>query len=73
MVQSIRCKDEKELQVKFEKIEAAFDQYEIITGVEYNPEDKLHRLINILPQNVYQQLSTILPLENWKYHGLQRK
>ena len=36
-------------------------------------EDKLHRLINILPQNVYQQLSTWVPMEKWTYHNLKAK
>ena len=52
-------------------MEAAFDQYEIVTGAEYNAEDKLHRIINILPSEVYQQLSIITPMENWKYHNLK--
>ena len=34
-------------------------------------EDKLHRPINILPVEVYQQLSIIMPLEKWKYHNLK--
>ena len=37
---SSRCKDETELQTKFEKLEAAFDQYEVVTGFEYKTEDK---------------------------------
>ena len=35
-----RSQDEKELQTKFEKLEASFDQYEVITGFEYKVEDK---------------------------------
>ena len=31
---------------------------------EYNVEDKLHRLISIIPQYMYMQLSVNLPLEN---------
>lgn len=53
------------------QLEAAFDQFEIITNVEYNVEDKLHRLISIVPSNVYQQLSTIMPLECWKYQNVK--
>ena len=53
---STRCKDETELRDKFEKLEAAFDQYMIVSGKEYNPEDKLHRMVDILPANVYHQL-----------------
>ena len=30
-------------------MEAAFDHYEITTSEEYSTEDKLHRLINLLP------------------------
>ena len=68
---SSRSKSTKELEEKFTKLEAAFDRYEILTNVEYNPEDKLHRLINILPSEVYQQLSIIMPMENWKYQNLK--
>ena len=45
---SSRTKTTKQLSEKFDKSEAAFDQYETSTGSEYNVEDKLHRLINIL-------------------------
>ena len=43
------------------------------TKEEYPNEDKLHRLINILPIQQYQQLSINLPLESWKYHALKAK
>ena len=68
---STRTKNTKELEERFTKLEAVFDQYEILTGAEYNAEDKLHRIINILPSEVYQQLSRITPVENWKYQNLK--
>ena len=68
-----RTKNTKELSEKFDKLEAAFDQYELLTGTEYNQEDKLHRLINILPSDVYQQLSIIMPMERWKYINLKMR
>ena len=45
----------------------------LMAGKEYSAEDKLHRLVDILPQSVYHQLSTIMPLEKWKYEGLKAK
>ena len=68
---SNRTKSTKELSEKSEKLEAAFDQYEILTGSHYNVEDKLPGFINILPIEVYQQLSIIMPRERWKYHNLK--
>ena len=70
---STRCKDEKELRDKFEKLEAAFDQYMIVSGKEYNSEDKLHRMVDILPANVYHQLSATVALEDWTYANLKSK
>ena len=37
---STRCKDEKELRDRFDKLEAAFNQYLIVSNKEYSPEDK---------------------------------
>ena len=70
---STRCKDEKELSARFDKLQAAFDQYLLVSEKEYSQEDKLHRLVDILPANMYHQLSTILPMENWKYDQLKAK
>lgn len=59
--------------MNFEELEAAFDQYEIANHEAYNIEDKLHRLISILPQDTYHQLSMDLPSEGWKYEALKAK